>query len=149
MLKREKVIAICLKSVEERISYIQNQMNDLSSGIENEGKSSAGNKHETAVSMMQLEQEKLGEQIRLVMEQKLLLEKLTKLETRTRVCNGSLVKTNFGTYFLGPGLGKINLGNEDFFALSFQSPFGSMLIGKEVGLDFTFNGKKYTILEIE
>ncbi len=149
MLTREIAIRICLESIDERMNFIQGQMNELAKGIENEGKSSAGNKHETSISMMQLEQEKLGEQIQLVMEQKNQLSRLLSLEPTTKAGNGRLIITNHGNYFLAASLGKMSWEIEEFFTLSIQSPFGKILVGKEKGDTFNFNGKNYSILKIE
>jgi hypothetical protein len=149
MISREIAVQVCLQSIEERMDFIQNQLDELSKGIENEGKSSAGDKHETSISMMQLEQEKLGSQIQLVMEQKSQLLRLVKIEKTTKAGNGRLICTNHGLYFLGTSLGKITIDSNSFFAISVQSPFGQILMGKEVGHSFSFNGKDYQITSIE
>jgi hypothetical protein len=149
MITREIAVQACLQSIEERMDFIQSQLDELAKGIENEGKSSAGDKHETSISMMQLEQEKLGEQIQLVMEQKNQLLRLAKLEKGSKAGNGRLIHTNQGLYFLGASLGKVTVDSTSFFALSVQSPFGQILVGKEVGHTFSFNGKDYRISGID
>ncbi|MBX7181423.1 MAG: hypothetical protein K1X82_04865 [Bacteroidia bacterium] len=150
MLTREEAIQICIHSLEEKIKFIQNQLNELSQGIENDGKSSAGDKHETSISMMQLEQEKLGEQLFLTLDQHANLLKLTNQEFLPIACNGRLILTSNGYYFLGVSLGKVTTtAGTTFFALSIQSPFGKLLVGKKMGESFQFNGKNYQILNIE
>jgi hypothetical protein len=149
MLTREIAIRISLNAIEERMNFIQGQLDELAQGIKNEGKSSAGDKHETSISMMQLEQEKLGEQIQLVIEQKNQLSRLLNLDPSTKAGNGRLIITNLGSYFLATSLGKMSWENEEFFTLSVQSPFGQILIGKEKGSNFSYNGKNYSILNVE
>ena len=57
MRLKEKVHAACLQLLTDKIKVIQDNLQGLTQGAENDNKSSAGDKHETARAMMQLEQE--------------------------------------------------------------------------------------------
>lgn len=60
----------------------------------NETKSTAGNKHETTLAMLQIEQANKRSQLKELIKQKDVVEKVnTTLEANT-ILNGSLVKTN-------------------------------------------------------
>jgi hypothetical protein len=54
----------CKEQISSTILFLENHLKDLSSGAQNDSKSSAGDKHETARAMMQIEQEKVGKQLK-------------------------------------------------------------------------------------
>ncbi len=124
------------------LQSIQSNKNDLFS----ETKSSAGDKHETGRAMIQLEMEKASQQLLVVTEMKDILKKLSIEKTSEIGKLGSLIKTTKGTYFLAVSIGKITVENEDYFAVSAQSPIGQQLLGSKVKNIVTFNGAE--ILEI-
>ena len=75
-----------------------------------------------------------------------ILKKLSIEKTSEIGKLGSLIKTTKGTYFLAVSIGKITVENEDYFAVSAQSPIGQQLLGSKVKNIVTFNGAE--ILEI-
>ena len=111
----------------------------------NETKSSAGDKHETARAMMQLEQEKLGKQLKEIEEQKTELVKLDISKTPSLIAKGTLIQSDKGFLFLSIGLGKIVVDGEPVFAISPQSPLGLKLLGKKEKDIVEMNEVKYTI----
>ena len=111
----------------------------------NETKSSAGDKHETARAMMQLEQEKLGKQLKEIEEQKTELVKLDISKTPSLIARGTLIQSDKGFLFLSIGLGKIVVHGEPVFAISPQSPLGLKLLGKKEKDIVEMNEVKYTI----
>lgn len=124
---------------------LNSALNNVTEAANNETKSSAGDKHETARAMMQLEQEKLGNQLKELLEQKTELEKIDISNSHTYVAKGSLIQTDKGYFFLSIGLGKINVEGKIVFSISPRSPFGIKLLGKK-GTDVVeMNGVKYKI----
>ena len=57
-----KIHSHCLQILNQKIEELSNALNTATESANNETKSSAGDKHETARAMMQIEQEKLGKQ---------------------------------------------------------------------------------------
>ena len=74
---------------------------DLTEDAKNDAKGSAGDKHETALSMMHLEQEKLNQKLKEVIETKSIFDSIDFEKTNAKVTTGSLVLTN-DIYFLIP-----------------------------------------------
>ena len=111
----------------------------------NETKSSAGDKHETARAMMQLEQEKLGHQLKELQDQKSELEKIDISKPSTQIAKGTLIQSDKGFLFLSIGLGKISVEDKNVFAVSPQSPIGIKLLGKKENDAVEMNGVKYKI----
>src|SRR5690606_21738126 len=111
-------------------------------------KGSAGDKHETALSMMHIEQEKLNRKISECLEQKAVLDKIDPEVKSDKIVIGSLVKANGILLFVSVALPKITIDGKSIIALSPQSPLGSHLMGQEVGFTFEVNNTKYAIEEV-
>ncbi|WP_445721879.1 hypothetical protein [Flavobacterium sp.] len=128
---------------------LRNRIEDLSQDAQNDAKGSAGDKHETALAMMHLEQEKLSRQLKEVIAQKNILESIDDTVINTNVSLGSLVYTDKFIFFISIALPKITLDNKDIVALSLHSPLGIEMKGKKGKEEFAFNKVKYKILNIE
>lgn len=124
-------------------------ISDLTIDAQNDAKGSAGDKHETALAMMHLEQEKLTQKLKEVLEQKAILDKIDATQNHNIIALGSLVKANETYFFVSAALPKITKDNKDIFALSPQSPLGTKLMGNKVGIQFEINTTKYTIQSVE
>lgn len=59
-MDRKELKQLVLDTLNNQIEAIQNQILSLSEDAQNDAKSSAGDKHETGLAMMHLEQEKLN-----------------------------------------------------------------------------------------
>jgi transcription elongation GreA/GreB family factor len=135
--------------VQDRIDVFQDMISGLTIDAQNDAKGSAGDKHETALSMMHLEQEKLNHKLKEILEQKIILDKIEASTIHKKVALGSVVKVNEMNLFISTALPKIVLHETNVFALSPQSPLGSKLMGNVVGHSFILNGKEYTIESIQ
>jgi transcription elongation GreA/GreB family factor len=131
--------------LQDRIDVFQDMILGLTIDAQNDAKGSAGDKHETALSMMHIEQEKLNHKLKEVLEQKSILDKIDATSIHKRVAVGSVVQANGMTLFISTALPKIILYDKSIFALSPQSPLGSKLMGNGVGYSFDLNGKEYII----
>jgi predicted aspartyl protease len=145
MQLKEKVYAACLQLLNTKIQGLQSTLQDLAEGAISDGKSSAGDKHETARAMMQLEQEKISRKLDEVLVQKTILEKIDWTIKSIQIIKGSLIKTNKGYLFLSVALGKITIDGVDIIVLSPQSPLGLKLIGLPVNSTAQVNAVIYTI----
>jgi len=120
----------------------------LTEDSKNDAKGSAGDKHETALSMMHIEQEKLNRKLREVLEQKTVLDKIDSTTIAKTIIVGSLVKANGIYLYLSVALPKISVEGTNIIALSPQSPLGNKLMGMQVNHAFEINTTKYIIQEI-
>ena len=135
--------------VQEKIETLQKMISNLAIDAQNDAKGSAGDKHETALAMMHLEQEKLTQKLKEVLEQKAILDKIDDSQIHVVVALGSVVKANGTYFFVSAGLPKIAINDKDIFALSPQSPLGVKLMGNKVGSEFQMNDTKYSIQSLE
>lgn len=146
---KEVVVAECRRVIHERISDLKSQMAELVNDAANDSKSTAGDKHETSRAMMQLEQKKLGAQLKILEEQQRQLDQIPLQNNSGKVNNGSLVETDRGWIFIGAALGKINVNNKEVICISQQSPLGKLLFVQDSGSIVSLNNVKYQILSIE
>ncbi len=146
---KENVYRLFAKLLEGKRNLLQQTLNDLSNSAANETKSTAGDKHETALAMLQIEQENKRKQLSELTIQQVLLNKIDPKITTPYVLNGSLVKTDKGYFFLSVALGKIIIDDKTIFALSPAAPLGQKLMGHKTGDTVEMNGNKYKIESIE
>lgn len=60
---KQQLISDCTKKLQQQIVSLKQLLDEVTEAVNNETKSSVGDKHETSRAMMQLEQEKLGKQL--------------------------------------------------------------------------------------
>jgi transcription elongation GreA/GreB family factor len=149
MTFKEAVHTHCIKLVNEKILSLRQVLNDLRESASNETKSTAGDKHETALAMLQIEQENINKQLENVLAQKTAIERIVPANQSSQVANGSLVKTNKGYLFISIALGKITVDDKPVIALSPKSPLGLKLAGLKVNDAIEMNGVRYIIETIE
>ena len=124
-------------------------ISDLAQDAQNDAKGSAGDKHETALSMMHLEQEKFNQKLAEIIEQKNIVDKIDADAIHTKVALGSLVQTNDMLFYISAALPKIQLENNVIIAVSPQSPLGSQLMGKSLGDEVVISTNRFQIKTIE
>ena len=113
-----------------------------------EEKSSAGDKYETARAMGQLDRDMHGRQYEQARQERQLLERLNS-NPADLVGVGALVSTEAsGTFYLAVSIGKVSVEGTDVMVISPQSPLGQVLIGKRTNESFTFRGKTDRILAV-
>ena len=148
MTFKQKIHTHYLQLVQDRIDVFRDMIVALTEDSKNDAKGSAGDKHETALSMMHIEQEKLNRKLREVMDQKMVLDKIEAATIAEIIILGSLVKANGIYLYLSVALPKINVEGINIIALSPQSPLGNKLMGMKVTHTFEINTTQYTIEEI-
>lgn len=149
MTFKKKIHQHYLQLVQDRIDVFKDMITALTEDSKNDAKGSAGDKHETALSMMHIEQEKLNHKLREVIAQKAILDKIDTEKVSKSISLGSLVKANGIYLYLSAALPKINVDGVNVIALSPQSPLGNKLMGNQVGFTFEINGTKYLIESVE
>jgi transcription elongation GreA/GreB family factor len=148
MTFKQKIHQYYLQLVQDRIDVFRDMIVALTEDSKNDAKGSAGDKHETALSMMHIEQEKLNTKLREVLAQKVVLDKIDATNVSKNIIVGSLIRANGIYLYLSVALPKITVDETSIIALSPQSPLGNKLLGNEVGFTFEINSTKYLIEEI-
>ena len=149
MTFKQKIKQHHLVLLQDKIDVYQDMISGLSEDAQNDAKGSAGDKHETALSMMHIEQEKINHKLAEVLQQKAILDKIDPLKITETIALGSLVKANGIYLYLSVALPKIAIEGINVIALSPQSPLGAKLMGNQVGFTFEINSTQYLIDSIE
>ena len=134
--------------ITDNIQMLKHSLIELQESINLETKSSAGDKFETARTMLHIEQENMNKRLMELREQLANFERIKTDPITDLIRNGSLVETNMGIFYLSAALGKILLDGKTIFALSPQSPLGLRLMGLSINDQTEINGIKYIIENI-
>lgn len=147
MNKKDVKVAV-INFLQSKIDGLKIVLDDICNSTSEDSKSSAGDKHETATSMAQLEQEKISKQLQVFLNQRTILERIDPTIIHHKIEIGSLIFTNKGWFYFSTALGMINVHNEKVFCLALQSPIGELLKGKQKGETVIFNGSSTSVMEV-
>ncbi|QLG45435.1 GreA/GreB family elongation factor [Costertonia aggregata] len=147
-IKKQSVYNFCKDVVEQRIYRIQKNIKEVQESLGSETKSSAGDKHETGRAMLQLEREKLGQQLAEAEKMQRVLYKVP-LESSSKIVGlGSLVQTENLAYYIAISAGEYNKDHTSVFCISAATPIGRSLMGKSVGDTIVWNTNVLKIVDI-
>jgi hypothetical protein len=149
MTLKQKIHHHYLQMIKDKVNILQQVLADLKESGANETKSTAGDKHETALAMLQIEQANTRAQLNKLLNQKAVLEKINPALSTVKIVNGSLIKTNRGWLYMSTALGKAKVEHITVIALSPQSPLGKKLMGLSVNDTAEINNNIYLIEAIE
>jgi transcription elongation GreA/GreB family factor len=148
MTFKQKIKQQHLLLLQDKIDVYQDMISGLSDDAQNDAKGSAGDKHETALSMMHLEQEKITQKLTEAIALKGILDRIEVSKTNSTIALGSSVKVNALQLFVSAALPKITVEGITVLSVSPQSPLGSQLMGKKQGDKVVVNGTTFTIHEV-
>ena len=139
----------CKAHLEKKIEILEQQKKSLQKDLTSEIKSSVGDKHETGRAMIQLELEKLGNQIHKIELNYKRLNTIKDFKNSTTVSLGSIIFTDKENYYLAVAADSCKINSKVFYCISPKSPVGKLLIGKKINQSIRFNDIKSIILEIK
>ena len=138
----------CESYLRGRLSDYQKRNKELYQSLSSEEKSSVGDKHETGRAMIQLEIEKLGNQIKEIELEYAFFLKINNKIITTNISTGSLVITNKNLFYITISAGVFHNNSKKYYCISQKSPIGSLLVGKKIKDSFIFNKEKIEILNV-
>jgi transcription elongation GreA/GreB family factor len=134
--------------ISKRKSVIEKVISEIETSLQSETKSSAGDKHETGRAMLQLEREKAGNQLAEIDKQVELLLKIDFHKANQTVSLGSIVFTTDANYFISISAGEIKVNDQEFYAISLNTPIGQLLAGKRINDIIVFRNNKFKIINL-
>ena len=149
MILKQKVYDHFLQALQEKIRRLQTALAELKESSSNETKSTAGDKHETALAMLQIEQANINSQLHDLLEKRSVMEKINPAIVSITVVNGSLVNTSRGYLFISIASGKAVIDGVNVTSLSSRSPLGAKIMGLSRGDRVEIQNTAYIILSIE
>ncbi len=148
MQAKRKAYQFCKDYVDLRIRRIQKQIDEVKSALSSESKNTAGDKHETGRAMLQLEREKLGQQLLEAEKVQQLLKKVPTETNSERVVLGSLVQTDHAYYYIAISAGRFETKDALIFCISPNTPMAKLLLGKALNEVINFNKMTSKIIAI-
>lgn len=145
---KDQLLEHCKATLRRKMELISYTMDELTEAMDQETKSTVGNKHETARAKLQAEHESLGWQIDELRGQYRELERLDPERKYDSIAIGSLIETNHMTFYMTVPLGKVVFESRDIFVISQVSPIGQKLMGMKENEEFTFGNLHYKVLSI-
>ena len=145
---KETLYDLCLSFMEQRILTAETALQQAREASNDDTKSSAGDKYETSREMLQQD---IDRNKRLLIDAQDNLRVLQSIDTSLKsdsITHGSFVTTNQGMFYISVSAGQLHLDDKTIFAISPASPIGKLLLDKKKGDGFEFNGKKYTVGEV-
>ena len=145
---KRQLFDFCKDFADKRVSRIRKEMADFKESLDDETKSSAGDKYETGRAMLQLELEKSGVQLAEAEKMNKVLD-LVNIKTQANFVGlGNLVKTTKANYFLAISAGEFKGDGISVYCISSETPIGKLLFTKQVNDVVSFNDNEIKILEI-
>ena len=138
----------CESYLRQKAKGYLSQDQSLLESLDSEGKSSAGDKHETGRAMIQLEREKLAQQRERNDQDIKTLDALKNKTATVHIAPGALVNTSLASYFLAVPADAFSHNDKKIYCISPQSPIGQLLLGKKAGESFSFRGNSIKVLEV-
>lgn len=138
----------CNQWIANRRTKVENVIADIMESLEDETKSSAGDKHETGRAMLQIDREQAGEQLREITK---IEEALSKVDIKIKsdyVRLGSVVHTTTNRFFISVSAGEIKVDGRPFYAVALSAPMGQLLLGKKKGDVVRFRESEITITSV-
>ncbi|MEM1123695.1 MAG: 3-oxoacyl-ACP synthase [Bacteroidota bacterium] len=135
--------------IDKRVKNAQKAVLAAQDSKSNQTKSSAGDKFETGRAMMQAEEDRCRSQLAQALTLQNELARLPFRVPSATVKRGSLVGSDQANYFISVGLGKLEIANTIYYAISLASPIGQLLQDKQVGETIDFRGKTITVQSID
>jgi transcription elongation GreA/GreB family factor len=134
--------------LDARMQAALGAMQSAQSSANEETKSSAGDKYETARAMAQIERDRHAQLYDQIRQERAVLDRIDPEFNFQRVGLGTLVKTSAGYFFISVSVGLVEIDGIKVIAVSPQSPLGASLMGKQQGDSFPFQQNKCVIEEI-
>ena len=143
---RETVIAAFRMALDNALAEARSAMEELSSSLGKETKSTAGDKHETGRAMVQREMGQAGERLARCEALQAMAIRLDLDRARVQVGPGAIVVSGQARLLIGVGLGPFEVpGLGRFQAISADAPIAEVLAGAAEGEVREFRGQPWTI----
>ncbi len=148
-MKKAALNDALIRSLESRISEATASIKDLEASRDTNGKSTAGDKHETGRAMAQIELENQSKTLKELQLKHAELIQIGKLEKSSTINRGSLFKAGEQWIYIAIGIGKFNFDGVEVWVVSPTSPLAQLVLRKTLGDSVLIGGKQASISEIQ
>jgi transcription elongation GreA/GreB family factor len=142
---KQKIHLAFLELIKNKLSNQNNTIKDLEFSVANETKSTAGDKYETSLAMLQIEIVNEAKKKEVLNELRLNLNTLDPSINYTTVKKGSLVKCGKYYFYISAAIGKLNIDSIEVMAISPIAPLAKLLINLSIGEQVQYNNQTFII----
>ncbi len=146
--EKRELKQLAIDQLAQRIVNAESAMKNAQNSANEEDKSSAGDKYETARAMGQLEADMNAKQLEEARKDLSHIEKINvnlQLET---VAEGAVVHTDKQKFFISIGLATVQYKKNPVIFISLSSPLGKAFDARRINDEINFNSKTYRITDI-
>jgi len=144
---KQELLQVCTDYVNKRIYNYKLEMDTIKDSIENNDKGNSED-DDSGNGKLLNDLEKNAQHLNDATKMMETLKQINPKIQNESGTLGSIVFTQTNVFFLSVSVGKIELENSSYFAISLQSPIGMLLKNKIKGDQINFNGTCYTITDI-
>ncbi len=145
LLKR-KIIELCKNILQDRANNAKIAMDELQQSANEYG--IPRDKYDSFKAQVLQKKDLFAVQYQRALDDINLLEKINLEKKSEKVEFGSIVITNKQKMIISASLGKVQLENETYYAISPQVPIFKQIQGLKKSDKFTFNGSDFEVLNI-
>lgn len=138
----------CNQIIQHSIDISMADMNHAQQSANEETKSSAGDKYETGRAMSQSERDRSAKLLSEAKRTQNLLRGIDYKSLNKTVKSGCVVLTSTNNYFISAAIGKVEVLNVTYFAISPISPIAQKMLSQKKGFLFDFNATKSEIFDV-
>ncbi|MEN9639520.1 MAG: hypothetical protein RLZZ262_1388 [Bacteroidota bacterium] len=148
-MNKVEVVEACKAMLQNKLKQLQQEQSEVRAGASDQGKSTAGDKHETAMAMAQLEQEQNQQLQDQILKQLSIMQQPRWLEPSHSGGPGALISTDQGYFFIAIALGKIEVHSTTVMTLSMASPLGKQFENCSIGQQLKMGNTPLVVNGIE
>lgn len=143
---KQELYEACLKLQTKKIRQIEETMAEAQQSADEDDQSK--DMYDATRMLILNKRDMYGQQLAIEVDQMETLHKLDAKAEHTVVEFGAVAITDDQKVFVAIGLGKVQVGDENFFVISPKVPFFHSIRGLKKGSTFEFRGKKNKILDV-
>jgi len=143
---KKNIILLCNAMLQDRANNAKNAMNEMQQSANEYG--IPRDKYDSFKAQVLHKKDMFAEQYQRTLDDLELLEKINTEKISEVVEFGSIVVTNKQKMIITISLGKVQIEDETYFAISPQVPIFNEIQGLKKGDKFKFNGIEQEILDI-
>ena len=144
---KQRFTEFCLSIIHARVKVLQEAVGDAQDSANNEDKSSAGDKHETARALSQNARDLNASVLSEALKDLNTLTSLKKVASFKSVQMGSLVVTSSFNAMICVNLGKIDFEGVSIMCISSSAPIAQRILKLTNGDKFIFNNSETLLLD--
>lgn len=148
IIYKTKLKQHCIAVIEQRVANSQHAMQGAQDAANEEEKSSAGDKYETARAMSHLQKDMHAKQLEANRQDLAAVAAINCEILYDAVHPGSVVICEDASFFIAAGLGKISFEGKELYLLSPQAPVAALLFNKKKGDSILFNNRTFLISDL-